>query len=456
MYAIIDIETTGGSPVKEKITEIAIYVHDGEKIIEEFTTLINPEKLIPAQIIHLTGITNEMVVNAPKFYEVAKKIVELTDNRIFVAHNSNFDYRFIQQEFKNLGYDYQREQICTVKLSRKIIPGHRSYSLGNLCNELGIKINGRHRAAGDALATTKLFELLLSINQAGDSIFSSISDISKKGLHPSFDVNVIRKLPEKPGVYYFLNENGEIIYIGKSKNIKARVLSHFQNKTTKKAFELRENITEIDYEIAGNELIALLLESDEIKKNKPRYNRSQRRSLEQHGIYAYENEEGYICLKITANSSTEDSPLISYSIKEEAFQHLNILMSEYNLCQKLCNTYKTDGPCFHNQIGLCNGACVGEELPESYNQRVNKAIEKFKYSDENFLIIDKGRTLEEKSVIKIEQGKYMGFGYFDMNEAASYPEIIHDCISYKQDNRDTLMIIKSFLKTNKVEKIIRF
>ena len=159
MYAIVDIETTGGSPVKEKITEIAIYIHDGQKITNEFVTLINPEKNIPYNIIALTGITNEMVASAPKFYEIARDIVELTKDRTIIAHNSTFDYSFIRNEFRSLGYNFQREQLCTVKLSRKLIPGLRSYSLGAICSELGIKITDRHRAAGDALATAKLFDI---------------------------------------------------------------------------------------------------------------------------------------------------------------------------------------------------------------------------------------------------------------------------------------------------------
>jgi DNA polymerase-3 subunit epsilon len=456
LYAIVDIETTGGSPIKEKITEIAIYVHDGEKVIDEFNTLINPEKLIPGQITMLTGITNEMVADAPKFYEVARKIVELTENRLFVAHNSNFDYRFIQQEFRQLGFEFKRDQICTVKLSRKLIPGHRSYSLGNLCGELGITINGRHRAAGDAFATTKLFELLLSLNNFDDSLFSLVGDISKKGLHPSFRLESLKDIPELEGVYYFYNENGDVIYIGKSKNLRARVINHFKNNTTKKAIQMREEITELDFVVSGNELIALLLESDEIKKHKPRYNHSQRRAMQQYGIYSFEDENGYINLKISSNANNDDVPFVSYTLREEAFQHMNILISENNLCQKLCGTYKTNGPCFHYQVGLCHGACIGEELPDTYNVRANTVIHKFKYPDENFMIIDKGRKLNEKSVIRIENGKYMGFGYFDVNEAATYPGILEECISHKKDNREIMIIIQNYLKKNKVERVIRF
>lgn len=170
MFTIIDIETTGNRSQHGKITEIALYQHNGQKITDSFSTLINPEIDIPYYITKLTGIDNEMVKNAPKFYEIAKKIIELTEGRIFIAHNVYFDYNFVKEEFKRLGYEYNRKTLCTVRLSRKLLPGHRSYSLGKLCNELDIDINNRHRAAGDALATVKLFEILLEKNkQLGDS-----------------------------------------------------------------------------------------------------------------------------------------------------------------------------------------------------------------------------------------------------------------------------------------------
>lgn len=162
-YAIVDVETSGGSWQRDKITEIAIYIHDGMGIKHEFNSLINPETVIPYHITRLTGITNEMVANAPKFYEIAREVVLLTEGCIFTAHNATFDYRFIQAEFRRLGYEYQRPVICTVKLSRRIFPGFQSYSLGNICNGLGIDIENRHRAAGDALATVKLFEKMLSV-----------------------------------------------------------------------------------------------------------------------------------------------------------------------------------------------------------------------------------------------------------------------------------------------------
>jgi DNA polymerase III subunit epsilon len=164
MFTIIDVETTGTVHKYGKITEIALYVHNGQRITDSFTTLVNPEIDIPIYITRLTGISNKMVADAPRFFEIAKKIVELTTGRIFVAHNANFDYQFIREEFSQLGYEFLRKKLCTVQLSRKFFPGRTSYSLGKLCADMGIKIENRHRAAGDALATVKLFEKLLAKN----------------------------------------------------------------------------------------------------------------------------------------------------------------------------------------------------------------------------------------------------------------------------------------------------
>lgn len=170
MFVIIDIETTGNSSKFGCITEIAIYQHNGQKITNSFSSLVNPGIDIPYHITKLTGIDNEMVKHAPKFYEIAKKIVDLTAGRIFVAHNVKFDYSFIKEEFSRLGYNFNRKTLCTVQMSRKFLPGHKSYSLGKLCSDLGIEINGRHRANGDAFATVQLFEILLKKNETSENL----------------------------------------------------------------------------------------------------------------------------------------------------------------------------------------------------------------------------------------------------------------------------------------------
>jgi len=453
LYSVIDIETTGGSPRTERITEIAIYIFDGESIIRQFTSLINPERNIPYFITGLTGITNEMVADAPKFYEIAKDIVEITEGMIFVAHNARFDYSFIRQEFKNLGFNFKRNILDTVSLSRKLLPGHKSYSLGKLCKELNIQINGRHRAEGDALATVELLKLLLEAEEDGEQ--GLIKNTRNSKLHPKLDIKILDNLPEEPGVYYFRDVNHRLIYIGKSKNIRTRVMTHLSNNTSKRAMEMRDLIASIDWELTGNELIALLKESEEIKKNKPIYNRAQRRTGFQWGIYYYQNKGGYTCFE--ARSLKEDRHLLSvFTSKEKARTQLKNLVEKYNLCQKFCGLYDAGDCCFHYQVGMCKGACCGEEVAASYNIRANEAMNGFIFSCDNFFMIDRGRNDDEKSAIKIVNGKYQGYGFFDINEVGFGLSALHDAIKTADDNRDIQIILKGYLKKKKVEKTIRF
>jgi DNA polymerase-3 subunit epsilon len=286
MFAVVDVETTGLSAKKEKITEIAIFIHDGQKVVDSFSTLINPEKDIPYRITQLTGIDNAMVASAPKFFEVAKKIIELTEDHILVGHNVRFDYGFLQQEFAEFGYAFQRKTLCTVKTSRKLIPGQASYSLGKLTASLGLTHSNKHRAYGDAEATTELLAMLYQI----DPLIGG-----EKGLQLplSLDRKVIDSLPRKAGVYYFLNANDDIIYVGKSIDIHQRVIQHLNNYSTRRSVEMMNQISDISYYVTGGELSALLLESNDIKKLKPLFNRAQRRSLFNYGLFVKPDLEGY-------------------------------------------------------------------------------------------------------------------------------------------------------------------
>ena len=456
MYAIIDIETTGGSARLERITEIAIYLHDGNKITGEFVSLVNPERNIPYFITNLTGITNEMVEDAPHFYEIAKKIIELTEGRTFVAHNARFDYSFIRQEYKSLGYNFKRNILDTVALSRKLLPGHQSYSLGNICKELSISINGRHRAAGDALATVKLLEILIArdieINESRSSLMKN-TRISK--LNPKLDITKIESIPDEPGIYYFYNEKGDLIYIGKSRNLQQRISTHLSNNSTNRAMEMRDLIADIDWETTGSELIALLKESFEIKRNKPVYNRAQRRTGFQWGIFSFIDNNGYLNYRY-GQINDDEIPVSVFTSKEKTKHKLGSLIETYGLCQKLSGLYETYGACFHYQVGICKGACIGKESPDEYNERANKATEEFIFSRRNFFIIDKGRDFEERCAVKIVNGKYTGYGYFNINDMGFGLSAVHECIKPSGDNSDIQVILKQYLKSNRVEKIIEF
>ncbi len=450
MFAVVDIETTGGSPRNEKITEIAIFIHDGLKIVDEYSTLINPECIIPYFITGLTGITNEMVTDAPRFFEVARDIVKITEDKIFVGHNVSFDYSFVRQEFKNLGFEYNRKTLDTVRLARQVIPGLRSYSLGRLCKQLSIQITDRHRARGDAMATVKLLEELLARDRR--NVASKILKPGHpQGLNSKLSKKFLSKLPEDPGVYYFWDEKQKLIYIGKSINIRSRVLQHLYNNTTHRAMEMRDRITDITWELTGNELSALLLESSEIKKHKPIYNRAQRRSVYTAGLFVKPDKDGYLHLGVD-QADEKRHPITTFSSKKEGREVLHRWVEDYNLCQKLCGLYHTAGACFHHGIGECQGACIGNESTESYNARVQTLLERFEYAHNNFFIVLPGRITEEVAVVGIEDGVFMGLGFCPALHQQN-PDLLHDALKSYPDTRDIHTIIKSYMKRNEVHVV---
>ena len=404
MYAIIDIETTGGNAKTGKITEVAIFLHDGEKITEEFSTLINPEVNIPRFITNLTGIDNEMVQGAPRFFEVAKQIVKMTEDKIFVGHNVLFDYSFVKNEFASLGYDYKRRTLCTVRLARKLMPGKRSYSLGKLCRELEIPLNNAHRASADARATVTLFERLMSVDRNNHENHYTDPYASLVKANSLLTHEMIFNLPQETGVYHFYGEEDELLYVGKSTNIRQRVLSHFRNTTTRRAQEMKEAIGRIEFELTGSELVALLMESQLIKERKPRFNRAQRRTMMGVGLFADYTWEGYVQLKIDTVRQN-DQPITSFRSKETARNVLFEWVEEYGLCQKLCGLYDTSGPCFHYTLKQCKGACCGKESPKTYNKRANQLLDKFRHEHNSFYVLDKGRKEEEQSLVIVENGE---------------------------------------------------
>ena len=454
-YAIVDIETTGGSPKTSKITEIAIYKHDGVKVIDEFVTLVNPEMNIPEFIVRLTGIKDSMVQNAPKFYEIAKQIIEFTEGCTFVAHNVGFDYGIIRQEFKNLGYDYRREHLCTVRASRYVIPGHASYSLGKLTRELGIEINGRHRAGGDALATAELFSLLVKKDPSGLATFIQ-KEVNPKVLHPNLNIESLEEIPAKTGVYKFFNEFNQLIYVGKSKTIKNRVEQHLRNSKTSKGAKMMKEIARIEYELTGSELISLLLESQLIKHHRPIFNQQLKKNKFPYGLFDLEDDQGYLNFAIALTSKTSSIPLLSYSSKNDAISHLTKLCDDYSLCQKLCGLYPTKSACFHYSIKKCEGACIEEEETTAYNAKAEALINALTLNGDSFYIIEKGREKSEKSLILIERGILIGFGYapyhFNGHQLPKWKRFIQQV----PEDRDAKTILGSYLRANPTIEIIRF
>lgn len=394
-----------------------------------------------------------MLSSAPKFYEVAKRIVEITEGCIIVAHNAEFDYRILKTEFNRLGFEFKRRALCTVSLSQQLIPEQESYSLGKLTRALGIPISDRHRANGDALATVQLFKILLNKDTHKAIVQSSIKTDEKEKL-PSNLKYIIEDLPSEIGVYYIYNHQGDIIYIGKSSNIKKRINQHFTG-TNSKSKKIQLQVAKITYELTGSELIALLKENEEIKRNKPMLNHALKRAVFTHGIYSDVDENGYIQLKIN-NVNKKEKPVTTFANYYGAKQFMNRIVEQYQLCLKFTGLSNTNSSCFNYDIKQCFGACLNEEAAETYNQRVNDMIGKFSYNYQNMAIIDRGRTFDERSVILIKNGVFQGIGYVNLNYQINNIVVLETIITPMQNNRDTQHIIQSYMRQKKHLKIKKF
>lgn len=456
MYAIVDIETTGGYAESHRITEIAIYHFDGMQVTDKYHTLINPGRRIPTFITGLTGITTEMVQDAPAFDEVAEEIFSRLKDRVFVAHNAHFDYSFLKKEFDEVGMHWVTKKLCTVRLSRKIIPGLNSYSLGRLAESLGIKIPDRHRAGGDAMATTRIFAELVRRDSAGIITKALKRNSGETILPPNLPKEEYDKLPAKAGVYYFHDVRGNVIYVGKAINIKKRIAGHFTGEAREwNRSNIRNEIHHISFELTGNELIALILESQEIRRIWPKYNLAQKYKVEEWGVYDYEDRNGY--LRFGINIVTRGSkPLITFSSKGDAWNFMWEKVKEFDLCPKLSGLQVAKGLCFSHQTGACKGACQGVEKAKKYNKRGQKAIDSFFEGGQTVAILGKGRKPEEKSVVLVENGNYLGFGFYDESESITNLEAAKHFIKPSKENRVVQNIINSYLTNPRGVELISF
>ncbi len=446
MYAIVDIETTGGHANSNGITEICIFLHDGTQIIDSYETLINPGIEIPNYIESFTGISNAMVAKSPRFEEVASKIFNYLDGCIFVAHNVNFDYSFVKYALANAGYTLNSNKLCTVRLGRKIIPGFPSYSLGNLCAYLNIPLTHRHRARGDAEATVKLFELLLAQDKEGH-VDQMLRRTSKdQVLPPNLPKEQFNNLPSKPGVYYFHNQQGKIIYVGKANNLKKRVSSHFSNNSPhKQKQDFMSNIYAISYEETATELMALLLESHEIKHYWPAFNKAQKRYEPLYGLYDYEDRNGLIHLGFELITKYRQTmPLMEFASKLQAIETCRLLANEYELCLKICGLQDV---CTKE---IC--ACKKLETASDYNTRVNNLINKL-IAKRSFFVIDSGRNSEEYGVVWINKERQIGMGYVSNSIKPAYSEEVIPLLKRYKENFFMLNQVIDFANNNP-EKII--
>lgn len=411
LFAVVDIETTGGHAASNGITEIAVVVTDGRQIISKFHTLLNPVYTIPSFIASLTGITNEMVEFEQDFKSIANELYEILQDKIFVAHNVNFDFSFIKYNLAQCGLDLKVKKLCTIRFGRRVLPSLKGYGLDKICNHLNIKIEGRHRAYGDALATVALLHYLLQ-NDTNGYVQTMLKASSKEQfLPPNLSSIVVEKLPEGPGVYYFHDKKEKVIYVGKAKNLRKRVTSHFSNnKPSPQKQQFLKSIYNITYCKTPTELMAFILENIEIRRLWPQQNRSQKRFEPTYGLYCFEDGGGYLRLCMEKNKK-HLKPLYTFNLMAEGVALLRKLVNEYDLCPKLCFMQRDNSKCLALKENKCAGACEKQEATESYNKRVRECIEQFEMNLPSFALVDEGLSNNEQSCILIERGKFYGMGY---------------------------------------------
>ena len=441
IYTIIDVETTGQS---NRMTEISIFKYDGHTVIDEFTSLINPESFIPQHITALTGIDNQLVANAPRFEEVAQDILNITADTIFVAHNVNFDYNVINGEFQRIGLEFTRKKLCTVRLSRRLLPGHRSYSLGKLCKALDINLVDRHRARGDAEATVILFELLLQQTEASEVFNEFLNKNSREAtLPPNLPKATFEALPHAAGIYYFKDKKGKIIYVGKAKDLKKRVLSHFYSKSKKSQDMVRET-ADIYFEVSGSELSALLMEDAAIKHHFPTYNKLSKRTVQTFAIFSYEDRKGILHLA-SNKGRLVPNPIITFFNIRDLRSYVEKLCAKFNLCPKYCHLQESVSECSHYSIQNCKGICRDEESVESYNNRVLEAIHDMSNQKDDIILKEKGRHANETAFVMIKDGSYLGYGFIDNDEQVNH---LDDFITYlipQKNNVDIQKILRPYI-----------
>lgn len=447
-FAITDIETTGSGIKGNRITEICVMVVQDGKLIDEYSTLVNPEQTIPLYIESLTGINDEMVCNAPQFSEVAEEIDRITKDCIFVAHNVNFDYNILRSEFSNIGLEFKRKRICTVRLTKKLIPGLFSYSLGNICTSINIPHFDRHRAGGDCEATVTLFQRCVSLDPEYEVITEFLN--RKTGasyLPPHFKNSDFDKMPKSTGIYFFKDKDGIPLYIGKAKNIKTRIKSHFQERSNRK-YKLMQATHSIDYELTGNELLALLREAEQILKFYPKFNKAQKQYTKPYTLTSYHNQKG---IEVFALHKNKKSPIswMKFYTREEAVKFLEELCLKFSLCPKYCGLQRGLKQCDHYKIHECSGMCKDEISTEEYNRRVAKALEHIQEYESSCLLIEKGRKKGEKAFIYLNKGRYAGYGFIGDSEDLSHPEDFRNYLIPQNNSAYTDRIVSRYLSTKK-------
>jgi DNA polymerase III subunit epsilon len=382
----VDVETTGVSYSRNRVIEVAAIRVENRRITDRFSSLVDPGTELPPFISQLTGIKDSDLRGAPSFFDIADELYRILDGAVFTAHNVRFDYGFLRQEFKNTGQKFNPKQLCTVKLSRALYPAVRGHKLQDLIDRCSIEVSSRHRAYGDAEAMWQFIQHCRSAFPAEQVDTAVKQQLKTPSLPRGISPALIKNLPEQTGIYIFQDEAGNPLYVGKSVNIRKRVLSHFSaDHTVESEFKIAQQIANIECQTTGGELEALLLESRLVKELQPVYNRQLRRHQKLTVARQTFNQDGYISIQLEDIDRLDPSNLNDvlgvYTTKGKARDYLSQAVKDYGLCPKLGGLEKASGACFAYQLKKCAGACCGREAAQQYNCRLLSVFEDRRLQD---------------------------------------------------------------------------
>jgi len=448
-FAVVDLETTGGLAKRERITEVGIVIIEDGQIVQQYQSLVNPERSIPKQITRITGIDNEMVADAPKFYEIAKEIVLLTEACVFVAHNVNFDYSFLQEEFRRLGFTYSRRKLCTVKLSKRLFPHLKSHGLSNLIKVFNLPMANRHRALDDANATACF--LMKVLKDHGPDNIKHIVNYGLKAtqLPDNISLDRLHQLPETFGVYFFEDTEGRYLYIGKSNNIRKRVIQHFR-KTTAKSQKILQSVHKISFETTAGELIALLKEDEYIKRYQPPINKAQRKVSFPYSLIKTLKDNGqaqFTVQKLTQKEKERHHIIADFHSMQSAMGRVVSICEDLQICK--CNLLgEKSSSCWKKQIQLCRNNSINDDQLSLFEERVSQ------YFDKDMYILEPVNQLDEVGFIKIENGLCTGYGWINREEPIEHVEVLDQHLQSFNGSSYSNKIIFNMLSKSKAWKII--
>lgn len=397
LFAITDIETTGGNARTGNITEVAVVISDGQREIDRFHSLVNPNQPIPFYIQSLTGISNEMVADAPEFGDIAAELMSFYEDAVFVAHNVGFDYSFLRAAFEHSGYSLHARKLCTVRIARKLFPGLPSYSLGNLCRHFEIDLNNAHRALSDTLATVELFHHFHRTDEQGLIGGMLGRSAPEQWLPPALPREQFDMLPERPGVYYLRDVSGQALYIGMSMNVKKRIRQHFNGKmASERRQAFLKDIANIDVCETGTELLAALLEDREIRTHRPKYNRAQKHKIKTFALTQYIDRNNYIRLTLTEHKGLEP-----------AIKTFNSLAEGRDWLLTWARTH-------HIPLALCGIDLGSTPLPpaDESNAALLEALAEIDQPEAKvILFVGDGRNYCETSVVATQGDRLLGYAF---------------------------------------------